>query len=98
MTLEKEIEIIVVNRAEKMGFIVLKLNNPWSKGWPDRLFISPQGKHIYIEFKRPGGRVRKLQLKRHKQLRKNRCAVFICDNIGDALEILDSQAGSRISC
>lgn len=96
--LEKEIEAKVVKWAETKGFVVLKLNNQWSRGWPDRLFISPLGKHIYIEFKRPGGRLRKLQRVRHKQLSHNCCLVFICDSIGDAFEILGSQAGSRTSC
>tara|TARA_R110000851_G_scaffold134448_2_gene269744 strand:+ start:165 stop:446 length:282 start_codon:yes stop_codon:yes gene_type:complete len=89
--LEKDIENKVVKWAEKNGFIVLKLNNPWSRGWPDRLFISPMGNHVYIEFKRPGGKVRKLQMHRQRQLHKNMCRAFMVDNEELAIEILATQ-------
>ena len=88
--LEKEIEQAVVKYAEKNGFVVLKLNNPWSKGWPDRLFISPTGSHVYIEFKRPGGNLRKLQQKRIDQLVQNGCTVWVSDNKEESIEILES--------
>ena len=32
-----------------------------NKGWPDRLLISPQGRMVFIEFKRMGQRPRPLQ-------------------------------------
>ena len=88
--LEKEIEQAVVDYAREHGWLVLKLNNPWSRGWPDRLFISPSGRHVYIEFKRPGGAVRKLQVKRIEQLKENGCHVYVYDNAEYAIEKLDT--------
>jgi hypothetical protein len=87
--LEISIEGKVVNWAKKHGWIVLKLNNPWSRGWPDRLFISPEGNHIYIEFKKPGGAVRKLQLVRLRSLDDHGCTTFIVDNVKQGIHILN---------
>lgn len=86
--LEAKIEDDVVRWAKKSGWIILKLNNPWSKGWPDRLFISPEGDHVYIEFKKPGGRVRKLQKVRAAHLIRNGCQVYLCDNVDSAIQVL----------
>ena len=88
--LEKEIEAAVVKWAEKRGWIALKLNNPWSKGWPDRLFISPRGVHIYIEFKRPGGRLGTLQKNRIGRLERNECLVFVKYDKESAVETLET--------
>ena len=45
-------------RSIKMGF----------DGWPDRVFLLPLGRVVWIEFKRPGGVVRKRQRGRIKTL------------------------------
>jgi hypothetical protein len=33
-------------------------------GWPDRLVLTGDGHHYWIEFKRPGGKLRKVQERR----------------------------------
>ena len=86
---ELDIELAVVKHAKKKGFIVLKLNNPWSKGWPDRLFISPEGNHIYIEFKVPGKKPRPLQASRMRDLDAHGCVTFAVDNVKQGIHILD---------
>lgn len=78
---ELQIENKVVDYAKRRRWIVLKLNNQWSKGWPDRLFISPTGVHVYIEFKRPGNVPTELQKKRMRDLKANMCNVYWADNV-----------------
>ena len=87
---ELTIELSVILWAKRNGFVVLKLNNPASRGWPDRLFIAPSGAHIYIEFKKPGGAVRKLQVGRKERLERNNCEVHIIDNRYNAIGVLSA--------
>lgn len=37
-------------------------------GWPDRLVLTGRGRHYWIEFKRPGGKLRKVQERRIAKL------------------------------
>ena len=79
LVLESQIEKAVVEYAKKHGVLSLKLYNAFSSGWPDRLFITKQGRHFYIEFKKPGEKPRTLQLHRMEQLRNNNCVCYVCD-------------------
>lgn len=58
--LEKDIEQTVVDWAKAHGFLALKVTFT-ENGYPDRLFISPHGHTVFIEFKRPGEKPRALQ-------------------------------------
>lgn len=58
--LEKDIEQTVVDWAKEHRFLALKVTFT-ENGYPDRLFISPYGHTIFIEFKRPGETPRRLQ-------------------------------------
>jgi hypothetical protein len=87
--LESNIEAPSVALARKMGYIVLKLTPQGQRGWPDRLFINEFGHHLYIEFKRPGERLRRLQEHRCEQLANRNIAVYRnVDNIELVKEIL----------
>src|SRR5690606_26564047 len=68
--LETDIEEWVVTEAERLGVPSLKLNLRGNRGWPDRIFLIPGGRPLFIEFKRPGEEPRKLQQQRHRILRK----------------------------
>lgn len=67
--LEKNIEQTVVDWAKEHGFLALKVKFV-DNGYPDRLFISPSGHTIFIEFKRPGEQPRPLQSYRIAELVK----------------------------
>lgn len=73
--LESNIESYGVGYARKLGYITLKMTPQGQKGWPDRVFINPQGVHIYVEFKRPDETVRRLQEYRCQQLRERNVIV-----------------------
>jgi hypothetical protein len=49
---------------KQLGVRSLQLELRFDAGWPDRLFLLPGGKPLFMEFKRPGGRPRPLQLER----------------------------------
>jgi hypothetical protein len=87
MTLEKDIEDVVVLWAKKHGFLAPKVKFA-EAGWPDRLFISPLGHTIFIEFKRPGERPDALQEYRLEHLRKRSIPSYWTDNTIEGINIL----------
>lgn len=84
---EKAIEARAVAWAEKRGFLSLKVKFA-EKGYPDRLFLSPKGHTIFIEFKRQYGKPDLLQAYRIQELRNRGIPAFCCDNDTDAINIL----------
>ena len=77
---EADIEREVVGWAEDNDFIAIKFTPMGDKGWPDHIFISPTGDHIWIEFKKPKEKPTKIQWHRIHR---------ILDNMGRA-EYFDS--------
>lgn len=55
---ERQIEKKFCDAAAADGWLVRKLN--FGEGWPDRMLLR-DGDCVFIEFKRPGGKVSKLQ-------------------------------------
>jgi len=86
--LESTLEGYAVEKAEERGFLVFKLNNPASDGWPDRQMIAPDGAHFYIEFKRFGEKCRKLQSWRIMSLLDFDQEVYVVDCKEQVNEIL----------
>ena len=87
--LENTLEKYVIKKAKEKNFLVFKLNNPASDGYPDRLFVTPTGIHFYIEFKRRGKNLRPLQAYRFKQLEDHKCHVYMIDNKEDGTDVLE---------
>lgn len=85
---EASIERAVVRRMQKVALRALKLNGRGMAGWPDRLFIMPDGKSIFIEFKRPGGVVSDNQENVIRRLRSAGHEVYVCYSVEAALAVL----------
>lgn len=85
--LEKDIEGAVVLFAKLNGFLCPKVQFA-EAGWPDRLFLSPTGHTIFIEFKRPGEKPVPLQTYRIEELRKRGIPAFWCDSTAAGIGIL----------
>ena len=67
--------------ASGVALLVFKINILGNRAWPDRLFVSPSGAHIWIEFKQPGEFPTRLQYNRIRQLNKrNTRASWFCDS------------------
>jgi hypothetical protein len=78
--LEKDIEKKFVDVLTARGCIVLKMNLSGNNGWPDRQVWGPDGQVVWIEFKRPGGELSKLQRYRISQLRQRNHDVQVFDD------------------
>jgi hypothetical protein len=78
--LERNIEGPVVAYAIKGGCLVLKLNTMGRRSWPDRMFLF-DGKVLFIEFKKPGGKPTPDQAVVHKKLKAAGFDCFVIDNV-----------------
>lgn len=85
-TRESAIESRAVKLARRAGWLAIKQGGQGnSRGWPDRLFVSECGKHVWIEFKRPGGVLTDLQRKKIAELIARRVAVAVCYSADECL-------------
>jgi hypothetical protein len=88
--LESSIENAVVKHAKEKGCMSRKMNGMGYRSWPDRLFIFPNGKVIWIEFKRMGGQATKAQAELHVNLANMQQTVYVIDNILDGKAVIDA--------
>lgn len=88
--LERDIERLVCKYAETKGFLQFKFSSPSHAGVPDRIFISPKGVVLFVEFKAEGKKPTPLQARTHAHLRGHNCQVFVIDNVEDGKEMVDA--------
>jgi hypothetical protein len=92
----KHVELPTTKWCKDRGIINRKMNGLGFAGWPDRMFLMPKGKIVFIEFKKPGGSCTELQLYVQDKLRKLGYQVHVCETKEHAIEILSGnmEAGS----
>ncbi len=95
--LEKVIEKTVVRYAQSRGCIVRKLNGMGARSWPDRMFLGPHGRVLFIEFKREGGEATKLQHHFHTQMSILGHLVAVIDDVEVGKALIELLITSRIS-
>lgn len=88
--LEKTREDKFVEYAESKGCLCFKLRIDGINGFPDRSVFLPDGRVFFIEFKRPGGKVRPGQAEMKRQLEKRHFRVYVFDSFEDAKRMLDN--------
>lgn len=88
---EREIEAFLRQKIKNRGGLCLKFVSPGWAGAPDRLCLLPGGKIFFVELKRPGERPRKIQLKRHEELRKLGFSVYVIDGKEYVLDLIDDR-------
>lgn len=84
--IEHDVEMTVVLRAERRGWLVRKVQWIGRRNAMDRLFVK-NGRIVFVEFKRPGEGARETQSKEIGRFRAAGAEVHVIDNIetGDAL-------------
>lgn len=95
MTLEVDIEDKVVQWAQRHKFLTPKVKFV-EVGYPDRLFISPYGHTIFIEFKKPGEVPKPIQEHRLNQLRSRGVPAVWCDSVHEAIGILKASLETAV--
>jgi len=79
--LELKIQTQIIKYLKSKGYIAVKNITISINGWPDVTAIAPNGKHIYIEVKRPGGRLSEIQKIRIQQLREHNTDVYVVTSL-----------------
>lgn len=75
---EGVIETYLYKQAKKNNILCYKFTAPSTAGVPDRVLIG-NGKTVFVELKRPGGKPRPLQIAIHKRMREHGAIVFVAD-------------------
>ena len=89
MMREREIEKKLVDAVKTQGGVCWKFVSPGTAGVPDRIILMPMGRIAFVEVKALGERPRKLQLARHRLLRRLGFKTFVLDNPEQIGGILD---------
>lgn len=87
MTLEIDIENAACDRIlRELGVINIKIKPAGKNGWPDRLFLLPAKRVIFIEFKRPGEEPEPLQAGIHRRIKHHGHEVQTHDTVQGAFD------------
>ncbi|MET9661164.1 VRR-NUC domain-containing protein [Streptomyces sp. NPDC006510] len=76
---ERVIEDYLLTQCRAHGFLCLKFVSPARRGVPDRIVVA-LGRIVFVEVKRPGGQLRKLQQLMHTKLRRHGAEVHVVDD------------------
>ena len=87
--LEKQIESKVCDYAKTKNVLVYKFTSPARAAVPDRLFIAPDGRVWFCEFKREGQKPTPAQEREHAKLRAQKVNVFVIDNVEDGKAMIN---------
>ena len=85
---EKKIEQALVSAVKAQGGVCWKFTSPGTAGVPDRIILMPKGQIAFVEVKAPGEEPRKLQLSRHRLLRRLGFKVYVLDALEDIEKII----------
>lgn len=92
---EASIQRAVVNYARTKGLLAIKLSTAGSfgsVGWPDYMFITPNGLVFMMEFKAPGAKPTALQEIRHRELSNHGIDVSVVDEVARGRWLVDRYA------
>jgi hypothetical protein len=90
--LEKHVEQPTVDRARKLGILVVKQTHAGARSHPDRAFYFPGGALLQIEFKAPGEIPTKLQAQTIQQLRGLGFEVQVIDDRKQGIALVEHVA------
>jgi len=80
MMTESQIEKKVCQYAVSKGALQYKFSSPSRRSVPDRMFIIG-GRVAFIEFKKPGGKLTKMQEREINKLADNGCLGAVIDSV-----------------
>jgi hypothetical protein len=78
--LERDLEKYFTAQCKKYKLLSLKLHVKFARGWPDRIVPLENGEVLWVELKRPGGKLSALQTKVHSDLEKLGHKVYVIDS------------------
>lgn len=88
---ERIVEKACCDYAKSKGCLVLKMDARRHIGIPDRLFVLPTGRVLWVEFKRPGATPTEIQWSRIIKLQKMRQIADWFDDAESFRRVLDRE-------
>lgn len=85
--LESEIVSDAHDYAKIRGWWTIKVETPTCNGVPDRIYLR-RGVYVWIEWKKPGGVLSAIQVKRIKEMKEHGATVYVFDNLNEAKAVL----------
>ena len=85
-----KVEKPVVDYANSLGWLTLKINGLGKRGFPDHFFFGPGRTLVMIEFKCPGKKASKLQHYIHRWLRGLGWPVYVVNTKEQGIDIIES--------
>lgn len=79
-TSEKAFERELSQYVERRGGMAVKLLSQFFKGLPDRMFLIPIGKVLFVEFKSTGKKPTPIQRWVHRKFAEIGFSVYVVDN------------------
>lgn len=95
--LERDLEHCFSIECKKRNLLNLKLNVKYSRGWPDRVVVLPNGQTLWIELKTLTGKLSELQIRVHKELRTRGHDVLVLRTKDEIRNVLESARISKES-
>ena len=87
--LEKQIEAKVCDYAKTKNVLAYKFTSPARAAVPDRMFVAPDGRVWFCEFKRAGQKPTAAQEREHLRLRDHKVNVFVIVNVDEGKTMID---------
>ena len=87
---ESQIESAACTYAASQGWLAYKFTSPGRAGVPDRIMITPTGKVLFVEFKKPTGKLSALQRNEQRIMRGHNVDVFTVYDFNQAKELIDN--------
>tara|TARA_R110000822_G_scaffold103829_1_gene230544 strand:+ start:117 stop:386 length:270 start_codon:yes stop_codon:yes gene_type:complete len=86
---ESVIEKKVSDYAKLLGWLAYKFSSPQNAGVPDHIYFR-EGRTILIEFKAPGKKPSKLQVRHIERLEEQLIPVYVVDDIDKGKDIFNA--------
>lgn len=90
MPSESHVEKECCAYAESLGWATIKLVGEGGKGKPDRVFLHEHAVSVYVEFKKPGETLRKLQIYWKERLEALGFIHYTIDDVGEFKRVFDA--------
>lgn len=84
---ECDIEQYFRDECRKHGFLCLKFVSPSRNGVPDRVVVT-RAATVFVELKKPGGSLRRIQRAMHSKLRRHGAGVYVVDSRPSADQLI----------
>jgi hypothetical protein len=90
--LEKDIEAYGCGLCRKEGWVSEKYTSPAKRSVPDRIVFKPGGDIFFVEYKRPGAKATKLQVKDHDRRKAMGFRVYVVDTYDEARRVVEIES------